>query len=293
MKKETGITLISLVVTIIVILILSGVAITNITGENGIITRAKTAREKHEEGQNQEKEQLYGVESIMGVYLGDARSILVPAPNGDKYNAGDEVSLNANGKNEKFFVLEDDGTHVKLLSKYCLTQEGTAQTDKNATYNGSNGTTQYGRVFSQTAYWPSESSYPLELQGPGAPERIGDELDPTKNAIAAAEGYGKNLSQATGKTIKGRLMTYNEANSIQKASTEGKNEAEIAQINKMKNILWGKSYDSDSPTNGFLYWWLGTAGYASNGWSVHGDDRTLNHYDYGNVYYGVRPVLEI
>lgn len=87
-KKEEGITLISLVITIILLLILSTIMINMLTGENGIIKRAKTAIEKHKKGQNQEQEQLYGIESVMGAYLGDERSILVPAPNGDKYNAG-------------------------------------------------------------------------------------------------------------------------------------------------------------------------------------------------------------
>ena len=49
MKREKGITLISLVVTIIVLLILAGVTLTMLTGENGIMTRAKTAEQLVEE----------------------------------------------------------------------------------------------------------------------------------------------------------------------------------------------------------------------------------------------------
>ena len=45
MKKNVhGITLIALVITIIVLLILAGVSLNFILGENGIITRAKTTR---------------------------------------------------------------------------------------------------------------------------------------------------------------------------------------------------------------------------------------------------------
>ena len=40
MKKEQGITLIALVVTIVVLLILAGVSISMLTGENGIVTQA-------------------------------------------------------------------------------------------------------------------------------------------------------------------------------------------------------------------------------------------------------------
>ncbi len=40
MKKESGITLIALVITIIVLLILAGVTIAMLTGENGLLSRA-------------------------------------------------------------------------------------------------------------------------------------------------------------------------------------------------------------------------------------------------------------
>ena len=45
-KEKNGITLVALVITIIVLLILAGVTITMILGENGILTRARDAKEK-------------------------------------------------------------------------------------------------------------------------------------------------------------------------------------------------------------------------------------------------------
>ena len=44
LKKEKGITLIALVVTIVVLLILAGVSINLVIGNNGIITKSKEAR---------------------------------------------------------------------------------------------------------------------------------------------------------------------------------------------------------------------------------------------------------
>lgn len=59
LKRETkGITLIALVVTIIVLLILAGVAISLTIGQNGIINRAKDAVEIYEEAGIREKEGL-------------------------------------------------------------------------------------------------------------------------------------------------------------------------------------------------------------------------------------------
>ena len=44
MKKQTGITLIALVITIIVLLILAGVTIATLTGDNGILKKVGEAK---------------------------------------------------------------------------------------------------------------------------------------------------------------------------------------------------------------------------------------------------------
>jgi len=58
MKKENGITIVSLVVTIIVLIILAGVSLTSILGENGIITIAKQAKENVELSKTEEQTKL-------------------------------------------------------------------------------------------------------------------------------------------------------------------------------------------------------------------------------------------
>lgn len=57
-KKENGITLIALVITIIVLLILAGVAIAMLTGDNGILTKAKASENKTNSVQEFEKIKL-------------------------------------------------------------------------------------------------------------------------------------------------------------------------------------------------------------------------------------------
>ena len=57
-EKNNGITLIALVVTIIVLLILAGVSISTLTGNNGIITQAQSAKENTEKATEEEKIQL-------------------------------------------------------------------------------------------------------------------------------------------------------------------------------------------------------------------------------------------
>ena len=57
-KERKGITLIALVITIIVLLILAGVSISMLTGDNGILTQAGKTKEENIKGQEKEQIQL-------------------------------------------------------------------------------------------------------------------------------------------------------------------------------------------------------------------------------------------
>ena len=67
-KSTKGITLISLVVTIIILLILAGVTIATLMGENGIIKRAGQAKEEYEKAQIAEQESLNELEKQLEDY---------------------------------------------------------------------------------------------------------------------------------------------------------------------------------------------------------------------------------
>ena len=69
MKKEKGITLIALVVTIVVLLILAGVSISMLLGENGIITQASEAKKASIRGEEQEYVDLANNTAIQNSYL--------------------------------------------------------------------------------------------------------------------------------------------------------------------------------------------------------------------------------
>ena len=66
-EKNKGITLIALVITIIVLLILAGVTIATLTGDNGILTKASQAKEEMSQASAEEK---VGVE-VLGSYGND------------------------------------------------------------------------------------------------------------------------------------------------------------------------------------------------------------------------------
>ena len=81
-KQERGITLIALVVTIVVLLILAGVSISLVINNNGVISKAKEARDKYAEAQTNDEKQLEetsdwidemekGIEKVDGVPIPD------------------------------------------------------------------------------------------------------------------------------------------------------------------------------------------------------------------------------
>ena len=69
-RKNSGITLIALVITIIVLLILAGVSVAMLTGENGILTQAQNAKNRTEEAKVNESNVLTGYEQIINASTG-------------------------------------------------------------------------------------------------------------------------------------------------------------------------------------------------------------------------------
>ncbi len=63
--KEKGITLIALVITIIILLILAGITIGTITGENGLFRRSKDAAKKYKDAAAQEENDLIHLGEIL------------------------------------------------------------------------------------------------------------------------------------------------------------------------------------------------------------------------------------
>ena len=64
-NRNSGITLIALVITIIVLLILAGVSIAMLTGDNGLLTQAAKAKEATEKAQKEEQAQLADLNSYI------------------------------------------------------------------------------------------------------------------------------------------------------------------------------------------------------------------------------------
>ena len=72
MKDQKGITLIALVITIIVLLILAGVSIAMLTGQNGILTRSREAQTTTIQKSNEEIVKLAVSDLLTEYYAGGA-----------------------------------------------------------------------------------------------------------------------------------------------------------------------------------------------------------------------------
>ncbi len=149
-RKTKGITLIALIITIIVLLILAGVSIATLTGENGILTRAREATEKTEQATTFEgvtipagfaPTKIEGESTVdEGLVIIDSEGnefVWVPVPNMDDFNLiegyrdydDDDVAelqtldvygeVNATGVNtSKYNIVESETTQKEAIAMY-------------------------------------------------------------------------------------------------------------------------------------------------------------------------------
>ena len=86
-NNQKGITLIALIVTIIVLLILAGISISMLTGQNGILNRASEAKEKTEVAGEEELRKLTQMQAAMNIEdtthtdnsTGEQKTVTIPA----------------------------------------------------------------------------------------------------------------------------------------------------------------------------------------------------------------------
>ena len=115
MKENKGITLIALVITIIVLLILAGVAIAMLSGENGILRKAADAKTKTEQAQTNETEYLEGYEDIINEKIDGTKTVksykgkIITGNNATLIDKNKETIVVPVG----FKVKEDSPTEVK------------------------------------------------------------------------------------------------------------------------------------------------------------------------------------
>lgn len=68
-KGQNGITLVALVITVIVLLILAGVALATLTGNDSIIDNANNAVTKYNTQSNSTQNLLDGIDEMLNTYM--------------------------------------------------------------------------------------------------------------------------------------------------------------------------------------------------------------------------------
>ena len=142
--ESLGITLIALVVSIIVLLVLAGVNLSMLTGQNGVLIRAVEAKEKTQQANEKEKigiayanvkigyntndnkELKENIESELHKLLGEEEIIVT--------NCGKGVDILIKEKNY-YYTIEEDGAITGPTTKYNIRYAG--DITKNGKYDGS------------------------------------------------------------------------------------------------------------------------------------------------------------
>ena len=127
MKSNKGITLVALVVTIVVLLILAGVSISLVLGQNGLISNAKDARNKTLEAEETDGANLNTASDYIKQIAGVSASGITAEDYGKVV-----TNYNADGKTWEIFYADESNV-------YLITREGCEKQtldDKFASYNG-------------------------------------------------------------------------------------------------------------------------------------------------------------
>lgn len=255
--EQAGITLIALVVTIIVLLILAGVTLNLVLGQNGIINRSQYASNTWS---NATKDELAQMEH----YSNEVERLTSDYINIDK---NETVEIDYNGKtattviaedtikigNENFTVIKNDGTTILALPYYNITLDLINPTQS----------TQDNKIeFAEEIYW-TETQADINMN------------DPRNKIQPYIEAYGRKLDGMVANTIR----------------------AEVARYRGSDGLIYILSSDIDDRTTqyttrtGSHAFYLGTCFWAGTEY-IQSSDSPDGPTMY-NVPCGVRPVIYI
>ena len=137
MKDNKGITLIALVITIIVLLILAGVSIAMLTGENGVLTQATNASADTKVAEAKEIAGL-DVSDLVAKYY-EERYVNSNTTGANMTNAGAYVKANLTTSDSDKYTVETSTKAIKIVPKTRdgKTVTGTIENDGTITWTES------------------------------------------------------------------------------------------------------------------------------------------------------------
>lgn len=313
LKNANGITLVALVVTIIILIILAGISINLVLGENGIVKKAQEASKEQEiaelkeqvqmqivgkevekisKGESITKTELETILSEYGTINYETDGTTIKSITTEK---GHEIKVTEiwNGKLSSegpiTYTAYTRGQEVTIGTETFYVLEDSDQTKETVTlfakYNlNKAGTTQVnapygdtGCVFSTSNYWKDENSDVTPKFNLNEYDAV---IQDTGSAVYKAKSYATTL---LGGNAKGRLLTYEEAIALKSAITTD-------ETGKIAEMLW-----EQANTQSNVYYWLGSANGYDSVCAVRGDYESVGSISFINGYdrFGVRPVIEI
>ena len=317
-RKQKGITLIALVITIIVLLILAGVSINMVVGENGILGKAQSAVTTHKESTRAEEIKLAWAAceteymEAWGSNKGVVKSDYFQAKNlNDNLNGGtvSDVIYNGEGNSTLTYTTPEENTVYVTISKsgqvsISDTPSTTVTPTWSWTDSDTSGTKNIGDVVTHST---GENFYIISTEGDNYALLAEKNIDTT--SLAQSNSAGKVTFSSTNywSSIEGITYPYDlnniatsaETDAIAKARAYGTKFGGIGRLMTIEEYeeFTGVLVSNQVPENppdfmtSSAFWWTASADNRSCGYVIRPNgERTQAHY---TAMAGVRPVIEI
>lgn len=111
MRKNRGITIVALIITVIILIILAGISISLVLGENGILQRASRAEREYQEAKEKENRDLD--ELYSSIQIATDSKITLDTEKLDEY-----INSKIEEKTAKIQELEDEINNLKPVNLY-------------------------------------------------------------------------------------------------------------------------------------------------------------------------------
>ena len=242
-KREEGITLIALVITIIILLILAGVTIATLSGPNGILTRANDAKTETEESKEDELRRLTALEAVTNLEntthtdnsTGEEKTVTIPA--------GFAVSQ-VEGENtieDGLVIIDSKGNEFVWVP---------VEYEKNE-----DGTDNFDEVFVRRAGYSHQNPQDMTNYGEANAEEKNVEIDGTETGVAESSTTVQEAVDmyASVKRNEGFYIGRYEAGTTDKR-TSGAGTEDSVLVQEGKNVYnyvgWSNNNDMSIDTGG-------------------------------------------
>ena len=302
-KKNSGITLVALVVTIVVLLILAGVSINLVVGQNGLINRAKEAARKTQETAKEEQKEFDTATNYIKQTIGVSASGITAEDYGKVV-----TNYNADGKTWEIFYADKENVYL-ITRESCGNQSLSVAVAENSGYNGASdfdGSEEFKKKYPAVQAGWLNKTYTPSASGAGTLNYTSTNLNMMAteylldSSIWNTDYKANKADWAIGApTLELFVAAYNKIYE-DKAVTIG---VPTGNGYKYDDVLFSKNSlpESDSVTtgtaksnlfnHGYAYWIACSSSYSNNTVRhVRYDSAYVGYNSYTNVN-GVRPVV--